>query len=193
MNTSVQPVLETVLDSRRLTMTPITSDHAFALYAGLQSTALYAFIPDEPPTSLGTLAERFRRLESRQSPDGQEWWLNWALRLKDSGTWIGHIEANVILANGEASIAYIVFADHWRQGYAKEACQRLLGWLFDALGVLRVTAEMDTANVASYQLVESLGFARVATTLAADTFKGRVSDEYRYELTRERWSLERHK
>jgi hypothetical protein len=54
-----------------------------------------------------------------------------------------------------------------------------------------VAAEIDTRNVASIALVESLGFSRVAFEKGADHFKGSSSDEYRYELSEGVWREER--
>ena len=50
-------------------------------------------------------------------------------------------------------------------------------------------AEIDTRNIASIRLVESLGLSRVATTREADFFKGASSDEYKYAVSREDWLL----
>ena len=48
-------------------------------------------------------------------------------------------------------------------------------------------AEIDTRNVGSVRLVESLGLTRIATTQDADFFKGASSDEYKYSVSREDW------
>ena len=55
-------------------------------------------------------------------------------------------------------------------------------WLIDELGVDGFTAEVDALNTASLRLLERLGFRRTAFRAAADTFKGRVSDEWTWRL-----------
>lgn len=169
------------LETTRLRLEPLTALHAAALFDALQAPELYTYIPRDPPASLRALDTRYNSLASRHSPDGQEWWLNWALRQRATGVYTGTVEATV-RADYTALLAYMVFPAFWGQGYAREACAGVLAHLFEHYHVSRIAAEIDTRNAASIHLVESLGFTRVATTPHADFFKGAVSDEYRYEL-----------
>jgi RimJ/RimL family protein N-acetyltransferase len=73
---------------------------------------------------------------------------------------------------------------------AKELQERI-NHIFSRYPTPLLAANMDTRNLASIKLVESLGFKRTAFIPNADTFKGMTSDEYRYELTRERWEESR--
>lgn len=172
---------ERPLQTARLLLEPLAASHAVALYPALQAAELYTYIPQNPPSSPRGLEERYTRLAARRSPDGQEIWLNWAARRRDTGAYVGVIEASVY-ADRTASLAYMVFPPFWRQGYAREGCARVLAHLCDDYEVSRVAAEIDIRNAASIRLVESLGFRRVATLPNADFFKGAPSDEYRYEL-----------
>jgi RimJ/RimL family protein N-acetyltransferase len=107
-------------------------------------------------------------------------WLNWVLRQRATGAYVGMVEVTVHL-DRTATLAYMVFPPFWRQGYATEACARVLAHLFADYQVTRVAAEIDTRNTASLRLIEALGFTRVALQRHAAFFKGAVSDEYRYE------------
>ncbi|MBA2712082.1 MAG: GNAT family N-acetyltransferase [Rubrobacteraceae bacterium] len=177
---------ETPLETPRLLLEPLRPDHASMLYEQLQDERLHRFIPQDPPASPQALEDRYGFLLSRRSPDGREAWLNWAVRVRISGDYAGTIEATVH-ENLEATIAYTVFVPYQRQGFAAEACGRLLGHLFDDYQGGVAAAEIDTRNVASIALVESLGFRRVAFQKDADYFKGSSSDEYRYELGESVW------
>lgn len=168
------------LETTSLRLEPLRAEHAGRLFAELRDPRLYAFIPQEPPASVDRLEERYRALERRRSPDETELWLNWAARRRSDGAYVGLMEATVT-AEGEASLAYFVFATHQRRGYAREFCGRAVRALFEEYGVGAVSATIDSRNSASIALVESLGFRRAAFQKAADTFKGSVSDEYRYE------------
>jgi len=117
----------------------------------------------------------------RLSPAGDEAWLNWAVRLKAAPVYTGRVEAWVVTAQ----LAYEFSPHFWGQGYATEACRRVLRLLFEGYGVSGVMAEVDTRNVASIRLLERLGFKRVAHGAGADFFKRMVSDEYRYRLAAE--------
>ena len=172
---------ELPLETPRLLLEPIVTDHAAALFEALQAPELYTYIPQDAPSSLEALIARFEALSSRRSPDGHEDWLNWALRQRATGVYVGTVQATV-REDHTALLAYMVFLAFWRQGYAREACARVLAHLFEEYHVSRVAAEIDTRNAASMRLVEAPGFMRVATTPAADFFKGAISDTYRYEL-----------
>ncbi len=168
-----------LLTTPRLVLEPLVPDHADALFAGLSDPLLYTYIPGDPPASVEALRARYRRLESRWSPDGLERWLNWAVRLPD-GAYVGLAEATV-REDQRASVAYFVFAPFMRQGYGAEATGAVVRYLVDALKVRGVEAQIDTRNAASQRLVERVGFARVRVERDADTFKGSTSDEYIYE------------
>jgi [ribosomal protein S5]-alanine N-acetyltransferase len=172
---------ETPLLTARLLLEPVRSEHAALLFAPLQDLRLYSYIPDDPPTSLEALQDRYRRWERRTSPDGREMWLNWAARALASSEWVGTFQAT-ITKDHQALLAYIIFPSSQRQGLAREGCLRVIEHLVERYGVEVVAAEIDTRNASSIALVKSLGFRLVATTYGADTFKGAVSDEYRFEI-----------
>lgn len=178
---------EVTLETPRLLLEPLLPAHAARLYEPLQDERLYQFIPQDPLASPKALQDRYGLLSSRRSPDGSEAWLNWAVREKRSGDYVGTLEATV---EGDplAYIAYMVFVAHQRRGLAAEACGRLIAHLFEDYRVDVVAAEIDTRNLGSIALVESLGFGRVAFVKDADHFKGSASDEYRYELERSIWA-----
>jgi RimJ/RimL family protein N-acetyltransferase len=181
---------EARLETSRLWIEPLIPAHATRLYEPLQDERLYEFIPQDPPASPQALEARYVALSSRRSPDGREAWLNWALRGRRSGDYVGVLEATVH-ENLTATIAYMVFVPYQGRGLAAEACSRLLAHLFEDYRVSVVAAEIDTRNVASIALVESLGFERVAFHKDADHFKGSSSDEYRYELGERVWARTR--
>lgn len=171
------------LECPRLVLEPLYASDASAIYDELLNSSLYKYIPDTPPRSLQELKDRYALLESRKSPDGQQLWLNWVARFRKRQQYVGTFQAT-IYANQTAEIAYMVFVQFWRLGYGKEACSQLLRHLFFDYQVRTISANMDTRNLASIGLVESLGFQRISLIENADFFKGDNSDEYKYEITR---------
>lgn len=73
---------------------------------------------------------------------------------------VGTFEATV-RENGEADLAYAIFPRFWRQGFAREAGSAVIEHLRTEHAVQHFGADIDTRNLASIALVESLGFARV--------------------------------
>jgi len=177
---------EVELHTERLILEPLTPRHAVHLFPLLLDERIYRFIPDDPPTTIATLTQRYERLATRRSPSGDELWLNWAVRRKPGPQYIGTVQATVY-SNHSANLAYVLAPVYWGHGYATEACQRLLALLFNDYQVYAVRAEVDTRNTASQQLLERLAFDRTTFQPAADVFKGSSSDEYTYHLSREKW------
>ena len=171
-----------ILETERLTLEPLTVDHAAAYFDIAYNPALYTFIPRDPPYSLEKLTDRYKSLVDQISPDGTEIWLNWFIRLKVLPlTYIGKLEAT-ILQDGKAYIAYEIDPTFQSKGYATEACRALINSLFADHSVKIIQAHVDTRNERSIKLLERLGLMRVQTLKDADFFKDTTSDEYVYEL-----------
>ncbi len=60
-------------------------------------------------------------------------------------------------------LGYVLGRAWWGQGLMREALQGVLSAAFTAMGVRRVEAEVNPANVASMRVVESLGFVAEGT------------------------------
>ena len=164
---------ERLLRTSRLILEPLLPAHATALFSGLSDARLYRFHAGRPE-SIESLELRFIQLAARKSPDICEVWLNWAVRRSD-GEYVGWLQTTI---RGEvAIIGYDIFADHWRNGYAKEACTAMLRFLKSDCGVAMSRAIVDVENIASIKLLESLGFRKVWTGPSED-MPGRTDHRY---------------
>lgn len=173
-----EPLLA-VLHTPRLVLEPLVAAHADLLWPGFSDPALYAHVPGDPPEDLEALRARFRRLEERRSPCGTERWLNWAVRLADGPAHVGLVEATV-RDDLSTLIAYFVFTPFARRGLGTEAVGEMIRWLARS-GVHTFEATISTRNVASWRLVERLGFVRVGLRRGAWEKDGLV-DDYDYVL-----------
>jgi RimJ/RimL family protein N-acetyltransferase len=187
-----------ILETERFRLVPLTAADSIRMYVPFCDPALYFFVPQDPPATLGALTERFAKLEKRQPPDGTEHWLNWVIEKKspstaggastpkggrgqDDGQWpqpLGLVEAT-ILENGHALIGYFTFREFWNKGIASECIPAALNHLQSAYGVRFFKAEADTRNFASVRVLEKCGFHIAETVPQADFFKGQRSDEHR--------------
>lgn len=115
-------------------------------------------------------------------------WYQIAMEEKASGQVIGdvafHIEAN---SPQQAILGITLAGSAQGKGYATEAMQRLLQFLFEDLELHRVSAYIDVDNPASYQLVERLGFRREGHFIENTWFKGAWGSEYFYALLAREW------
>jgi RimJ/RimL family protein N-acetyltransferase len=144
------------IETARLTLEPQTAAHAEEMFAVLSDPAIYEY-ENEPPPSIEWLRARFAKLESRRSPDGQEQWLNWVIRLPSSEL-IGYVQATVRF-NGRAAIAYELSSAYWGQGLAKHAVQAMIVELAERYRVRSLSAVFKCANQRSQRLLERLGFS----------------------------------
>ncbi len=74
------------------------------------------------------------------------------------------------------------------KGYGREAVRLLVDHLYATTSVERVGATCDVENVASYRLVEGLGFRREGTLRSALFHHGRWHDVYVYGVIRSEWA-----
>jgi ribosomal-protein-alanine N-acetyltransferase len=168
---AVNPPLRTP----RLDLEPLGRGHARAYFEGMRDPAIYTYYAGEPAESIEAATERLARWESRRSPDGRELWLNWMGRLR-GGAYVGWFQATVTSAN--ARIGYDVFVPHQRLGFGREATAAMLAHLTGTLRIERVEATVDTENLASIRLLESLGFTKFEER-ASDDLPGRRDFLYR--------------
>jgi RimJ/RimL family protein N-acetyltransferase len=154
--------MRVVATTTTLTLEPQTVAHAEEMFAVLSDPAIYEY-ENEPPQSLAWLRNRFSKLESRRSPDGQERWLNWVIRLPTSEL-IGYVQATV-RRNGSATIAYELSSAYWGRSLARQAVQAMICELVEHYKVRRLFAVFKCRNLRSRRLLERLGFSLAAPEL----------------------------
>src|SRR5262249_51785331 len=145
-----------IVQADGIVLEPQREAHAAEMFVVLGDPALYEY-ENEPPASLEWLRQRFRKLESRRSPDGREQWLNWVVRLPSSQL-IGYVQATVH-PDGRAAIAYVLGSAWWGRGLARRATEAMIAELAASHGARTLTAVFKQDNHRSRHLLERLGFA----------------------------------
>ena len=102
------------------------------------------------------MTERFRKLQSRASPDRSQLWLNWVVRLQ-TGELAGYVQATVV-PGGSAHIAYEFASRFWRRGIGSTAVAAVLEELSANYGALDFLATFKARNFRSRALLERLAF-----------------------------------
>ena len=171
-----------VLETNRLQLDPLTASNADLLFALFQDPDLHRYTIRDVPQSLEIFKEGCRFLEGRLSRDQTEYWLNWISVHKNTHQIVGKIEVTLNRSTLCAYLAYYTFQEHWKKGYAREACLEVIEHLFQVWSAKKIVIEMDTRNQASIRLAESLGAKREGHKKNAEFFKGTWSDEYCYEI-----------
>lgn len=139
-----------------VSLEPLVAGHADELIGPLADRTLWAYADTPVPDSLEGLRARYRRLERRASPDGREWWLNWAVRAGSDA--IGFVEASVRADGSRSAIAYALGKASWGRGYATDATRTMLAFLSARFPAALIEAIVDERNVPSLRLLERLAF-----------------------------------
>ena len=147
-----------------LVLEPQVAAHAEAMFVVLSDPAIYEY-ENEPPWSVNELRERFAALESRVSPNGQEQWLNWVVRLPD-GQLAGYVQATV-RSGGTATIAYEFASAFWGRGHARRSLEAMIAELAEGYGVSEFSAVLKQVNHRSLRLLERLGFTMATAEVHA--------------------------
>jgi ribosomal-protein-alanine N-acetyltransferase len=142
-----------------MVLEPQRAAHAREMFRVLSDPAIYEF-ENAAPESEEWLTRRFASLESRRSPNGEEKWLNWVVRLP-SGELAGYVQAT-IGQDGVAHIAYVLASRFWRQGIGSAAVRAMLEELNTAYRVVEFVATLKARNHRSLALLQGLGFGAQA-------------------------------
>lgn len=140
-----------VAETDRLILRKYKKSDLHDLYEYLSDAEVVKYEPYKPMS----ISEVEENLDWRISADEMI-----AVELKSNNKMIG----NVYLGKRDfesLEIGYVFHRQYWGQGYAKESCMELIKFAFSN-GIHRIYAECDPDNIASWRLLESLGFEREA-------------------------------
>ncbi len=177
----------TTLKTERLILRPfqVADLDAFVTYRSDPEVARY-----QSWTTPYTLAQARQFLrEMEQTPLGKPGaWYQFAIERQSQPGLIGDC-AFQVWADDEhqAQIGFTFSRLYQKQGYATEAVQGLLDYLFGTLHLHRVTATCDAENTGSYKLLERVGMRREAHLIENIWFKGAWGSEYGYALLQREW------
>jgi RimJ/RimL family protein N-acetyltransferase len=82
---------------------------------------------------------------------------------------------------------YTFHPDHWGRGYATEASQALVRYLFDELGVSRIESSLHPDNPPSARVLEACGLIFEGHTRESFWVGDQCSDDLLYGMTRADW------
>jgi ribosomal-protein-alanine N-acetyltransferase len=153
MNQTFAHSLNPSLSTERLLLEPLISQHAFSLYSVLSDVRIYQWIESgKPPPSLEWLETQWKELESRMSPDGQCARLNWALKVKNTGSYVGKFDVEVNESRVATNVGFVLTPTAWGKGYATEALRAITSHLKEH-EVNRFHATVARGNLASVRVL----------------------------------------
>jgi RimJ/RimL family protein N-acetyltransferase len=140
----------------------------------LESPALHRFTGGGPATP-AQLRARYERLVAG-SPDGMMDWLNWVLRLHETGALAGTVQATVSHTRHGlvAQVAWVVGVPWQRHGFAKEAARALVLWL-EGKQVELIVAHIHPDNSASAAVARDAGLVPTSERHRGETIWRRTA------------------
>lgn len=142
----------------RLRLDALRAEDAAALFAYRSDPAVSRWQGWKP----ASLAEAVRFIESQRDavPDASGDWWQRAIRARGGGGLIGDLGLH-FHADADVEIGITLAPAHQRRGYAREACEVMLDFVFGGLGKPRVVASVMPGNFRCMRLLEGLGMRRV--------------------------------
>ena len=93
--------------------------------------------------------------------------------------------------SSRVELGYVLGRSHWGQGLMREAIVAACSHAFAALGIRRIEAEVNPANLASCALMEAVGFTREGTLRKRWVAKGVAYDTHLYGCLADDWPTAR--
>ena len=118
-------------------------------------------------------------------------WVQWVIIQKDTDQLIGDIGIHFLADLFQAEIGCTLDILHQGKGYATEALQETINYLFWEMNKHRITASIDPRNQASIGLMRRLGFRQEAHFRESILIDGQWVDDLVYALLKDEWSKKR--
>ena len=134
------------------------------------------------PIPLMAPSERVERMKKRERRENEARFVMAAKVDHRSVGMLNYFHLNML--NRSAEIGYIVSPQERESGFAKEALQLLIRYLFLEMNLNKVYAQTASFNKASIKLLESLEFKLDGTLRQHHFYRGDLYDDLLYSLLR---------
>lgn len=138
------------------------------------------------PYPLERAEKMVAELAALDGPTNDEWWMG-TVCAPDGGEVYGDVVTNLTQEGRTAEIGYTFHTRFWGHGYAVEATEALIAYLFETVGVTRVFGMLHPDNPASAMVMERCGLLFEGHTRASFWLADENSDDWIYGMTRADW------
>jgi [ribosomal protein S5]-alanine N-acetyltransferase len=146
-----------ILRTNRLTIRPIAASDAPALFMARSDPEVMRYWDSPTQESIDAVEQVFVA-HIPELREGRTLW--WVVALTADGPAIGECDLSEIDRHSAgADVGFLLARAYWRQGYAREAMERVIEYAFGDLGLERLSAHFQVGNEASRRLLERLGFS----------------------------------
>jgi RimJ/RimL family protein N-acetyltransferase/GNAT superfamily N-acetyltransferase len=183
----LNPVVFTPIRTRRLVIRAFTPDDVDGFHARRNEPEVARYQDWVTPYPRSESERVVAELAAMEGPTNDEWWMA-VVDDGATGATLGDLALHLTDAAKTAEIGYSFGHAHWGRGYAVEALEALVAYLFDELDVTRVFGMLHPDNPASAMVMERTGFLFEGHTRSSFWLDGEVSDDWIYGLTRADWA-----
>ncbi|MGI9649489.1 MAG: GNAT family N-acetyltransferase [Acidimicrobiia bacterium] len=175
------------IQTRRLLIRPLAESDAGNLAARRSDPQVAEYQNWPTPFPTNEALRIVNECLAMGGPRNDEWWMAAVVEL-ESGSVIADVDIALTWDGRTAGIGYNFSPEYWGKGYATEAMQNLVDYLFGDLDVRRAFGLIHPDNVASAQVLERIGMLFEGHTRDSYWSGADVSDDHIYGMTREDWS-----
>jgi len=176
----------TPIRTRRLLIRPFLSEDTVGLWERRNDPEVARYQDWILPYPMDLTEKIVSEIVAMDGPENNEWWMAIVCD-PDSGEVFGDLALHLGQQARTAEVGYTLAAEHWGKGYAVEALEALVEYLFDDLAVTRVFGMLHPDNPASAMVLERTGFLFEGHTKSSFWSGDEVSDDWIYGLTRPDW------
>ncbi|MEM9130805.1 MAG: GNAT family N-acetyltransferase [Actinomycetota bacterium] len=175
--------------TERLVLRPTILSDAEAAYQRRNLPAVARYQDWEMPYPRERAEQGVARLVAMDGPTDGEGWSLTVVEADAPETIVGDLYVGIRWAGRSAEVGYTFHPDHWGKGYATEATEAIIDYLFLEFGVSRVEASAHPDNVASLRVMEACGLVFEGLTRRSFWVGDECSDDILYGMPRADWDL----
>jgi ribosomal-protein-alanine N-acetyltransferase len=144
-----------ILETNRLILRKVTMDDLQDVFAYSSDDEVTRFLRWGPHTTLEETESYIHEVlrEYREGDDGP-----WGVEYKQIGRVVGNIHLMAISAqHSKAEIGFVLSRSYWNRGLISEALTRVLGYVFESIGLNRIEGFCLVDNRAGIRVMEKVG------------------------------------
>src|SRR5215470_5730124 len=172
-----------VIEGERVRLEPPRPEHSPAYLGWLADMEVTRYLHDRNPPSPG------QEEKSLEQAAGDPHRVLWSIVLRQSGKLIGAaVLENIDWRNRDAESGMVIGdKSEWGKGYAAEVMRLRTEYAFLELGLRKVWAGVEVANVASRRALEKTGYRQCGLMRRHVFVGGQWLDVWLGEILREHW------
>lgn len=179
---------EPIRTERLILRPPVLSD-AEAAYQRRSLPEVARYQDWEMPYTRERAERSMARVAAIDGPVTDEGWTITVVDAEVPERIVGDLAVQLRWGGRTGSFGYTFHPDHWGRGYATEAAQALVRYLFTVGGVSRIESSLHPDNPPSARVLEACGLSFEGKTRQSFWVGDECSDDMLYGMTRPDWEV----